>query len=134
MPARRNRRRGKRQRFYARNALQPTLDPRTPFGARPCPGRVMRSFRTTPSYNTPIHPALTSFADECCATLARLFAYVGTLALIAIVGVHQWDQLQMREAAEPAAKEGWSVALRSYPAFAVSQSDFLERSGERRVG
>ena len=93
----------------------------------------MRSFRTTPSYNTPIHPALTSFADECCATLARLFAYVGTLALIAIVGVHQWDQLQMREAAEPAAKAGWSVALRSYPAFAVSQSDFLEKTATYEI-
>src|SRR6202051_3943165 len=117
MPARRNRRRGKRQRFYARNAVKTTLDPRTPFGARPCPGRVMRSFRTTPSYNTPIHPALTSFADECCATLARLFAYVGTLALIAIVGVHHWDQLQMREAAQPYAQAGRGVALGSYPAI-----------------
>jgi len=97
------------------------------------PGRVMRSFRTTPSYNTPIHPALTSFADECCATLARLFAYVGTLALIAIVGVHQWDQLQMGEAAEPGAKAGWSVALRSYPAFAVSQSDLPEKTATYEI-
>jgi hypothetical protein len=94
---------------------------------------MMRSFRTTPSYNTPIHPALTSFADECCATLARLFAYMGTLALIVIVGVHQWDQLQTGEAAEPAAKAGWSVASRSHPAFAVSQSDLPEKTATYEI-
>jgi hypothetical protein len=86
----------------------------------------MRSFpaiHSNPSHTTQIHPALTSFADECCATLARLLAYVGTLALLAIVGIHQWDQLQSGEAAEPAAPAGWNMALRSYPAFAVSQFD-----------
>ena len=51
----------------------------------------MQSFspiRATPSYSTRIHPALTSFADECCGTLAHLIAYVGTLALLAIIGIH----------------------------------------------
>ena len=133
MPPTRYMRKGKRQRFYARNAVKTTLDPSAPLRGSAMPGRVMRSFRTTPSYNTPIHPALTSFADECCATLARLFAYVGTLALIAIVGVHQWDQLQMGEAAEPGAKAGWSVALRSYPAFAVSQSDLPEKTATYEI-
>jgi hypothetical protein len=28
-------------------------------------------------YHAGIHPALTSFADECVATLARLIAYLG---------------------------------------------------------
>ena len=38
------------------------------------------------SHYTPrIHPALASFADEVCGTLARLFAYLMTLALIAIL-------------------------------------------------
>jgi hypothetical protein len=31
------------------------------------------------------------------------------------------DELPAGEATEPSAKVGWSVALRSYPAFAVSQ-------------
>lgn len=91
----------------------------------------MRSFwtnRAHPSYQTRIHPALTSFADECCGTLARLLAYVGTLALVAILGVHLWDQLPADEAKEPAAKAAWSVADRSHPAFAVSQSDFSEKT------
>jgi hypothetical protein len=90
-------------------------------------GRLMRSFwatRGNPSYHpTRIHPALNSFADECCGLLARLVAYVGALALLAIVGIHLWDQLPDRAGLEPAAKAGWSVAGRSYPAFAVSQFD-----------
>jgi hypothetical protein len=91
----------------------------------------MRSFwaiRANPSYQTRIHPALTSFADECCGTLARLLAYVGALALLAIVGIHLWDQLPIGEAIEPSAKPGWSVASRSHPAFAISQFDLPEKT------
>ena len=86
----------------------------------------MRSFGPParhPHYPNRIHPALTSFADECCGMLARLFAYVGALALLAIVGIHLWDQLPAGAAAEPPRQAGWSLATRSYPAFAVSQLD-----------
>ena len=87
----------------------------------------MRSFLAThgnPSYDpTRIHPALNSYFDECCGLLARLIAYVGALALLAIVGIHLWDVLPDSAGLEPAAKTGWSVADRSYPAFAVSQFD-----------
>jgi hypothetical protein len=86
----------------------------------------MRSFqasRTNSHYHPAgIHPALRSFADECCGTLARLVAYLGVLALLAIAGLHLWDLVPAGEAAEPAAKT-WSLATRSYPAFAVSQFD-----------
>jgi hypothetical protein len=95
------------------------------------PGRLMQSFwanRAHPSYQTRIHPALTSFADECCSTLARLLAYVGTLALVAILGIHLWNQLPADEANEPPAEAGWSVADRSHPAFAISQFDFPEKT------
>jgi hypothetical protein len=74
-------------------------------------------------YPAQIHPALTSFADECCGTLARLLVYVGTLALLAIVGLHLWDQLPPDDVSEPAARPGWSAASRAHPAFAVSQFD-----------
>jgi len=70
-----------------------------------------------------IHPALRSFADECSGLLARLIAYVGALALIAIVGVSLWDQSPFRGIGDPATKSAWSAAARSYPAFAVSQFD-----------
>ncbi len=75
-----------------------------------------------------INPALTSFSDEVCATVARIFVYVGTLALLAILGIHAWDQLQAADIGKPAAKADWSVADHSYPAFAVSKQDQGEKS------
>jgi hypothetical protein len=76
------------------------------------------------------HPVLWSFAEECRAVTAHLLVYVGALALLAVAGFHLWAQLPiaeaiepLAEALEPAAKVGWSVAARSYPAFAVSQVD-----------
>ncbi len=60
--------------------------------------------------------------------LARLLAYVGTLALVALAGVHLWHQLPAGEASEPLSKSGWSRALRSHPAFAVSQIDLPEKT------
>jgi hypothetical protein len=70
-----------------------------------------------------IHPALRSFADECTGVLARLIAYVGALALIAIIGLGLWGELPLRHSGDSAAKPAWSVAARAYPAFAVSQFD-----------
>jgi hypothetical protein len=91
----------------------------------------MRSFlagQATPHHHpTRIHPALTSFADECCGTLARLVAYVGALALLAILGIHFWDLLPSGDALETP-KAVWSQASRSYPAFAVSQFDLPEKT------
>src|SRR3954467_10795216 len=74
-------------------------------------------------YASKIRPALRSFADESCGLLARLIAYVGTLALIAILGVGLWDELPLKASGDAAAKSGWSPAARSNPAFAVSQFD-----------
>ena len=90
--------------------------------------RSFLAFAANPYYPNRIHPALTSFADECCGMLARLIAYVGTLALLAIVGVHLWDRLPEIADAEPAAQAGWSVASRSHPAFAVSQLDSSDKT------
>jgi hypothetical protein len=93
----------------------------------------MQSFSGTradphnPNDRTRIHPVLTSFADECCGTLARLTAYVGALALLAIVGVHFWDELPGRDIG-PSAAAVWSPATRSYPAFAVSRPESFEKT------
>lgn len=71
-----------------------------------------------------IHPALHSFADECTAVIGRLLAYVGAIALIAIVGNQLLANLPMTwNGAAPADSPGWSLAARSYPAFAVTQFD-----------
>jgi len=72
-------------------------------------------------------PALWRFAGECHGFFARLSGYVGALALIAIVLVSLWDGLQLRDGAS-AARSGWSVAARAYPAFAVSQSDLIGKT------
>jgi hypothetical protein len=91
----------------------------------------MRSFWTTPAssyYPTSIHPALNSFADECYGTLAHLVAYVGALALLAMAGLHLWDELPDAAAAEPVAKASWSLASRSHPAFAVNLLDLSEKT------
>jgi hypothetical protein len=93
--------------------------------------RFMRSFSGIPARSlvaAKIHPALTSFTDEVCATVARLFAYMGTLALLGILTVHGWDQLQHMLAGEPASRPGWGTADRSHPAFAVNQQDSREKS------
>jgi hypothetical protein len=73
------------------------------------------------AFRAPIHPELTSFADELCATVARIFLYVGTLALLAIFAVHGWDRLRIMAGNAPAAQTGWSLAGRARPAFAVNQ-------------
>src|SRR5579863_7529727 len=83
---------------------------------------------SNPEYHSPIHPALTSFVDECCATLARLIAYVGALALFGILGAHLWDQFRLDEAAEPASQAGFAPASHSRPAFAVGSFDPYEKS------
>jgi hypothetical protein len=73
-------------------------------------------------------PVLNGLADECCGMLALLVLYVGALALLAIIGIHLWDELPANAAVEPSAGAGWSVALRSHPAFAVSQFDLPEKT------
>ena len=75
---------GKRQRFYARNAVKTTFRPRH-------------------HRSTTIDPAPTGFAGECCGMLARVIAYVGALALLSIVGIHLWDELPASVALKPSA-------------------------------
>ena len=79
------------------------------------------------------HAILVGFADECTATLARLLAYVGTLGLFGILGVHSWDQLQLATTADPAEQPGFAQALRSRPAFAVSSLDPPEKSDSYEI-
>jgi hypothetical protein len=76
----------------------------------------------------PVHPAATSFADALCATVARLFAYVGTLALIGILAVRGCDQLliMLTDASEP--NPGWTSADRRGPASPVHQADLTDKT------
>jgi hypothetical protein len=74
-----------------------------------------------------IHPALDSFADEAQRTIVHLVAYMGMLALLVMAAVHLFGDIEFGTA-EPAARAGWSVAARSYPAFAVSSFDSAART------
>lgn len=77
---------------------------------------------------TQIHLALAAFADEVVGTLARLFAYVGTLVLFAILGLAALGQLPDLRNDESVAKPGWRAADRSAPAFALSRLDPSEKT------
>jgi len=123
MLARRLQRKGKRQRFYARNAHKTTF--------YRVFGRLMHSFPADPArsdYTTRIHPMLAAFIDEVCGTVARLCAYVMTLVLMAIGGIALWQQLPEATAMTPSVRDGWAVATRSAPAFAVIQFIFQGKS------
>ena len=136
MPPHRRERKGKRQRFYARNVLKTTLVPAF-LGVR-CirlrPHRPIHFIRREFTRHTArIHPALiTSFADDICGTLARLIAYLCTLALIAILDIYLWDQLPGAEP-EFATQNEWSLATRSAPAFAVSQFDLSYKTNAYQI-
>lgn len=62
---------------------------------------------------TQIHLALANFADEVVGTLARLFAYVGTLALFAILALAGLGQLPDLRDDEPASRPGWAGLSRT---------------------
>ena len=86
-----------------------------------------------PPTTTGFHLALARYADEVVGTLARLFAYVGTLALLAILGLAALGQLPSLQLPglqlpslgndEAPLRPGWSLATRAAPAFAVSRLD-----------
>jgi hypothetical protein len=76
---------------------------------------------------TQIQLTLLAVADEVVGTLAHLVAYVGALALFAILALAALGQLPELRGDEPADKPGWSTADRSHPAFAVSRTDSSEK-------
>jgi hypothetical protein len=91
----------------------------------------MQSFEAvpaTPHFTGRIYPALSSLFDEFCGTLARLIAYVCTLALFFISGVYVWAQMPQEDTVEPAERSGWTVASRSNPAFTTSQIDLFYKT------
>jgi hypothetical protein len=77
--------------------------------------------------------ALESFADEVCGTLARLFAYVGTLALIGILTLALWQQIGGPEPTEPGAGSGWTLADDAVPAYALRLGDQPDKTATYTV-
>jgi hypothetical protein len=92
------------------------------------------SAHTAPPRRTPgFLLGLASFADEVCATLARLIAYVGALALIAILALGLWRQFDAPDPAEPAGQSGWTIADGAVPAFALRLTDQPDKSATYTV-
>jgi len=90
----------------------------------------MQSFWADPDHfsrTSQARPALTCFADEACAAVARLFAYVGTLALIFILAFHGWDVLRLTLMDSSHSRTGWTMDG-SQSAFSNLQLDPLVKS------
>jgi len=82
---------------------------------------------------TSLHLALAAFADEVVGTLARLFLYVGALALFAILALAALGQLPDVPDDGLTPKPGWAVADRSHPAFALSRLDSQEKTASYTI-
>lgn len=73
-----------------------------------------------------MHPALVSFADELRATCARLLAYIGGLAALAIFAAELFQTVPVVAAVEPVAQPQWIAVGRPYPAFAVTIAELAD--------
>jgi hypothetical protein len=94
--------------------------------------QAFQAIPAAPHRTGKIRAALKSAVDEICGTLARLFAYLGTLALFFIVGVYLWDKRPQMQAETPA-RPVWTAATRSTPAFAIIGSDLSYKSKSYRI-
>lgn len=103
----------------------------------PQPGFSMRSISANRAQflrSAGIYPALRSFVAECGAVLLRLLAYVGTLAVVAMLALQLYaGLLQDAAPAVEAAPAGWSTSLLTPPAFAVSQFDMPETTATYEI-
>ncbi len=85
------------------------------------------------SRTTTLLLALEAIADEVCGTFARLFAYVGTLALIAILGIAGWSHLDGGDDSGAAGRPGWTVAESAVPAFSLRLTDQPDKTATYAV-
>ncbi|WP_025033182.1 hypothetical protein [Bradyrhizobium sp. DOA9] len=82
---------------------------------------------------TQIQLTLLAVADEIVGTLAHLVAYVGALALFAILALAGLGQLPDLRGDRPADRPSWSTADRSHPAFAVSRNDSSDKTASYTI-
>ncbi len=67
-----------------------------------------------------MHPALYSWREQLPATIVRLLAYVGGLALLSIAAAQVFQSPAPIDAIKPADPAPWSEVARPFPAFALS--------------
>ena len=73
------------------------------------------------------HRPLTNLGDEICQTVAGLFAYLGTLAVIAMLALQGLDRLQAMLSEQPLSNQGWTAA-RGLPSAAPAQPNSTANS------
>ena len=67
-----------------------------------------------------MHPALHSWRDELPATLVRVLAYVGGIAVLSIVAAQVFQSPPVMSAITPTHRSPWIEIERPFPAFALS--------------
>ncbi|BAM86382.1 conserved hypothetical protein [Bradyrhizobium oligotrophicum S58] len=91
------------------------------------------SASTAAPSRTTVLQALQAITDEVCGTFARLFAYVGALALIAMLGMAGWNTLDGGDDARPPVRPGWIAAEGAVPAFSLRLTDQPDRTATYAV-
>jgi hypothetical protein len=67
-----------------------------------------------------MHPALHSWRDELPATLVRILAYLGGIAVLSIAAAQVFQSPPVINAITPIHQSGWIELERPFPAFALS--------------
>lgn len=67
-----------------------------------------------------MHPALHSWRDELPATLVRVLAYLGGIAVLSIAAAHVFQSPPVMTAINPIHHSEWISIERPFPAFALS--------------
>jgi hypothetical protein len=67
-----------------------------------------------------MHPALYSWREQLPATIMRLLAYVGGIALLSIAAAQIFQSRPAMDAIKPADRAQWKKIARPFPAFALS--------------
>ncbi len=75
---------------------------------------------------TRVGTALRSFLDELSATIVRIFAYIGAIAVIAITAWRFFGAAPVEAGIDPATRSQWANVDRPFRAFALSLPEFAE--------
>ena len=73
-----------------------------------------------------MYQALRNLGYELAATVIRVFAYIGVVAVLAVAVIRFFDVAEVRAAIEPSPRVDWTTIERPYRAFALNTPQFPE--------
>jgi hypothetical protein len=73
-----------------------------------------------------VYQALRNLGYELGATVIRVFAYIGVVAVLAVAIIRFFDVAEVRAAIEPSPRIDWTTIERPYRAFALNTPQFPE--------